>query len=312
MKTYEKIYLILSQTNDFVSGEDLAKELKLSRTAIWKAIQALENQGLIIESVKNRGYRLVAGDLLSPAYLSEILSIPISLNPKSASTQLDAKLGIENQEVAPKLYLANSQTQAKGRFGRQFFANEQGGIYMSLRLTPNLPASELPAYTIMMASAIVKSIWSLTDKTPQIKWVNDIYLEEKKIAGILTEAITSIETGLVTDVIIGVGLNFAISEFPTEIVDKAGSLFENTPPTISRNDLIAKIWQIFFEAKEKDLIKVYKDFSMVLGREVTFTESGQDWQGQAIAITDKGGLIVKLPSGQEKEISSGEVSLTSW
>lgn len=311
MKTYEKLFEVLYEKKDFVRGQDLADQLGLSRTAIWKAIQTLEHQGLNIESVKNRGYKLLSGDLLLPDRLAQDLGIPVNYNPASSSTQLDAKTGLEHGLTAPRLYLAPSQTGARGRFGRSFFASPQGGIYMSLHLQPNLPHPDLPAYTLMVAASLVRAIANLTGQQCQIKWVNDIYLGQKKIAGILTEAITSIETGLVTDIIIGVGLNFHITNFPADLQDKAGSLFTEQP-SILRQQLIAETWRLFFQTPEPDLVRYYKDWSLVLGREISFLDKGQSYTAKVLDITDKGELLIEFPSGQQSTLNSGEISLTSW
>ncbi len=144
-----------------------------------------------------------------------------------------------------------------------------------------------------------------------IKWVNDIYYKGKKIAGILTEAITSVETGLVTDVIIGVGINFAISDFPKELKNKAASLFHEKQP-ITRNELIAEIWKNFYECEPDELIYLYKQHSLVLGRTVTFCQNDKDYKGVAKEISDSGQLLVQLDTGQEMWLNSGEISLTSW
>lgn len=311
MKTYEMIFERLSQTSGFITGEQLAEELKLSRTAIWKAIQTLDSKGIKIEAIKNRGYRWLEGDLLLTSQIEKNTGLKVYYNPKSASTQTDAKIGIERGNPAPALYLANHQTQAKGRFGRPFYAKENGGIYMSLHLKPNLAPNQLPAYTLMVAASIIKAIRINTPFQPQIKWVNDIYLDKKKIAGILTEAITSVETGLVTDVIMGVGLNFAISDFPEDLKDKAGSLFKGKP-SLARHQLISNIWQIFFQTAEQDLLDTYKAHSLVMGKEVGFTESGKALKGQVLDIDKQGKLTIQLEDGTQKYLLGGEISLTSW
>lgn len=311
MKTYERLYDYLSQQSDFTSGEKLAQEFELSRTAIWKAIQTLESKGIQIESVKNRGYKIISGDLLLPEKISRTLGIDVSLNEKSESTQQDAKRGIETDAAAPHLYLAPSQKNAKGRFGRTFYASEQGGIYMSLHLKPNCPFDNVPSYTLMVASSIVKAISRLTGIQTGIKWVNDIYLDGKKIAGILTEAVASIETGLVTDIVIGVGLNLHVSSLPEELQSKATSLF-TSEPSITRNQLITEIWHLFFTIPEHELIRVYKEKSLVLDKQVTFIENDVTISGIAEEITDQGHLIVRLENGQEMTLRSGEVSLSSW
>ena len=144
-----------------------------------------------------------------------------------------------------------------------------------------------------------------------IKWVNDIYYKNKKIAGILTEATTSIENGQVTDVIIGVGFNFSIKDFPADLKDKAGSLFDKKPP-ISRNELIAEIWKCLYESDPEELIYLYKQRSLVLGREVSFSQNNTDYKGLAKDVSDSGQLLVQLENGQEIWLNSGEVSLSSW
>lgn len=310
MKTYEKIYDYLQNKDDYISGETLAKEFELSRTAIWKAIKTLEEKGVKIDSVKKRGYKIISGDLLLPEVIAKELKIPVTINEKSESTQLDAKNNMKFDKQS-HLYLAPSQEKAKGRFGRQFFASKQGGIYMSLHLKPNVPFEEIKPYTLMVASSVVKAISRLTGIETGIKWVNDIYYNGKKIAGILTEAISSVETGLITDVIIGVGINFYITDFPNAISQKASSLF-SFQPTITRNELITEIWKLFLTIPEKDLVKVYKEKSLVLNKQVTFSENDIEFSGLAIDITNQGYLLVKLDNGQEKLLRSGEISLSSW
>lgn len=311
MKTYQKIYLLLKEKEDYISGEDLAQELGISRTSIWKAIRQLEAHGLTIEAARNRGYKLAEGDLLLPDLIAEELQLPVHLNADSDSTQLDAKQGIEAGHNSPALYLAPHQNKAKGRFGRPFYASKSGGIYMSLRLSPNVPFLEFKPYTILAAAAVVKAIQSLCDLDVQIKWVNDIYLGQKKVAGILTEAISSMENQRVTDVIIGVGINVHIDDFPKELRKSAGNLFDDQPP-FTRNQLITAIWKAFFETDEKELIALYKEKSLVVGQQVSFVENQVEFRGTAIAVTDTGNLVIQLDNGKAKIISSGEISLTSW
>ncbi|HFI0040154.1 TPA: bifunctional biotin--[acetyl-CoA-carboxylase] ligase/biotin operon repressor BirA [Streptococcus suis] len=311
MKTYQKIYLLLKEKEDYISGEDLAQELGISRTSIWKAIRQLEAHGLTIEAARNRGYKLVEGDLLLPDLISQELQLPVHLNTDSDSTQLDAKQGIEAGHASPALYLAPYQNKAKGRFGRPFYASKLGGIYMSLRLSPNVPFLEFKPYTILAAAAVVKAIQSLCDLDVQIKWVNDIYLGQKKVAGILTEAISSMENQRVTDVIIGVGINVHIDDFPKELRQSAGNLFDDQPP-FTRNQLITAIWKAFLETDDKELIALYKEKSLVVGQQVSFVENQVEYKGTAIAVTDTGNLVIQLDNGKAKIISSGEISLTSW
>ena len=311
MKSHQLVYQILARENDYVSGEKIGEELNLSRTSIWKAIQRLQQEGLEIDSIKNRGYKLIQGDLILPDLIQEKTNLTIRYKPETKSTQTDAKEGIEAGNKGNTLYLSTCQTAGRGRFQRPYYSPSQGGIYMSLHIQPKLPYEKLPSYTLLVAAAVYKAIKNLTMIEVDIKWVNDIYLKNKKIAGILTEAMTSVETGLVTDVIIGLGINFAIEDFPEDLKEKAGSLFM-PPAPITRNELISEIWRCFYQTAPEELLYLYKEHSLVLGREVSFIQDQTKKKGVAKDISDKGQLLIQLDDQTEIWLNSGEISLTSW
>ena len=311
MKSHQLVYQILARENDYVSGEKIGEALNLSRTSIWKAIQRLQQEGLEIDSIKNRGYKLIQGDLILPDLIQEKTNLTIRYKPETKSTQTDAKEGIEAGNKGNTLYLSTCQTAGRGRFQRPYYSPSQGGIYMSLHIQPNLPYDKLPSYTLLVAAAVYKAIKNLTMIEVDIKWVNDIYFKNKKIAGILTEAMTSVETGLVTDVIIGLGINLSIADFPDDLKEKAGSLF--TPPApITRNELISEIWRCFYQTAPEELLYLYKEHSLVLGREVSFIQDQTKKKGVAKDISDKGQLLIQLDDQTEIWLNSGEISLTSW
>ena len=311
MKSHQLVYQILARENDYVSGEKIGEELNLSRTSIWKAIQRLQQEGLEIDSIKNRGYKLIQGDLILPDLIQEKTNLIVHYKPETKSTQTDAKEGIEAGNKGNTLYLSTCQTAGRGRFQRPYYSPSQGGIYMSLHIQPNLPYEKLPSYTLLVAAAVYKAIKNLTMIEVDIKWVNDIYFKNKKIAGILTEAMTSVETGLVTDVIIGLGINFAIEDFPEDLKEKAGSLFM-PPAPITRNELISEIWRCFYQTAPEELLYLYKEHSLVLGREVSFIQDQTKKKGVAKDISDKGQLLIQLDDQTEIWLNSGEISLTSW
>ena len=310
MKSYQAVYQILAKETDYISGEKIAEELSLTRTSIWKAIKRLEQEGIEIDSIKNRGYKLLNGDLLLPDLIQENLPITVNFKSETKSTQIDAKEAIDLGYEANTLYLASYQTAGRGRFQRSFFS-PQGGIYMTLHLKPNLTYDKLPYYTLLVAAAVYKAIKNLTLIDVDIKWVNDIYYKNRKVGGILTEATTSVETGLVTDIIIGVGINFTIKDFPKELKEKAGSLF-TAPAPITRNELIIEIWRCFFESPEAELLFLYKKQSFVLGKEVTFIQGNIEYRGIAKDISEKGELLVQCDNGKEIWLNSGEISLKTW
>ena len=311
MKSHQLVYQILARENDYVSGEKIGEELNLSRTSIWKAIQRLQQEGLEIDSIKNRGYKLIQGDLILPDLIQEKTNLTIRYKPETKSTQTDAKEGIEAGNKGNTLYLSTCQTAGRGRFQRPYYSPSQGGIYMSLHIQPNLPYEKLPSYTLLVAAAVYKAIKNLTMIEVDIKWVNDIYFKNKKIAGILTEAMTSVETGLVTDVIIGLGINFSIADFPDDLKEKAGSLFM-PPASISRNELISEIWNCFYNTDSDELLYIYKKRSIVLGKEVTFQLEGKLTKGLAKEISESGQLQVELEDKHTIWLNSGEISLTNW
>ena len=311
MKSHQLVYQILARENDYVSGEKIGEELNLSRTSIWKAIQRLQQEGLEIDSIKNRGYKLIQGDLILPDLIQENTNLTIRYKPETKSTQTDAKEGIEAGNKGNTLYLSTCQTAGRGRFQRPYYSPSQGGIYMSLHIQPNLPYEKLPSYTLLVAAAVYKAIKNLTMIEVDIKWVNDIYFKNKKIAGILTEAMTSVETDLVTDVIIGLGINFSIADFPDNLKEKAGSLF-TAPAPISRNDLISEIWNCFYNTDPDELLYIYKERSIVLGKEVTFQLDGKVKKGFAKEISESGQLQVEFEDKHTIWLNSGEISLTNW
>lgn len=313
MNTKQKILAYMREHQQIISGEKLANELQVSRTAIWKAIRELEKSGYRFDHLAN-GYRLLPSDMIEPAlisnsYLPEEL---IFYQPSTASTMQEAKKAAIEQHLTQGLFIADEQTQGHGRFGRSFFS-PSGQIYMSLLLSPNQNFQELPQYTILSAVAVASAIDQLVGEQTAIKWVNDIFIREKKVCGILTEAISDFETQRISHVIIGIGINFFIAQeqFPEELRQKVTALFHEQP-TITRNELIRLIWQNFFELcialPDRQYLDYYRQKSFVLNQQVTFSQNGEKITGIAQAITDKGELVVQAKN-QVFCLSSGEISL---
>ena len=316
MSTKEKVLQKLKTNTDFVSGEQLAQELQLSRTAIWKAIKELEKAGYQIEH-HSTGYRYQASDVLDAAEIAAGIQQPLTIRvlDTSISTMKDAQMAVLNGEEPPILVVADMQEAPRGRFNRPFFALEKAGIYMSILLKPDTQLHELPQYTVLMAVAVAQAIDTLAGVNTQIKWVNDIYLNGKKFVGILSEAMMDVEANSLKHAIIGMGINFSIPQekFPAELQEKATSLFANGEPTITRNQLIIEIWNRFFqllEQKDLNYLSVYREKSFVLGKQVTFQQKSQPFTGKAVGISDTGELLVDL-DGEITSLSSGEISLSS-
>jgi BirA family biotin operon repressor/biotin-[acetyl-CoA-carboxylase] ligase len=224
---------------------------------------------------------------------------------ETPSTQSEAKRG-PTENV---LYLTSRQTATYGRFGRRYFAANSGGIYMSIALKPEF--TDVARVTLLAASAVVTAIEQLTDKRPMIKWVNDIYLADKKIVGILAEAQAG--SAGVSRIILGMGINFQIGDFPPELAERASSLFlADEKVTISPEQLIAAIWQDFYQLADKDFIEIYRAHNFILGKTVRFRQNQIDYEGKAVGLTEQGELVVEFTDGSKKILNSGEISLKKW
>lgn len=317
MNTKERILQLLKDSGEIYSGEKLAQELKVSRTAIWKAIKELEKAGYRFDHTAT-GYRYLPSDQLDATAITGAVlpNLQVEISDHSDSTMKEAKLAVAEGKTTPRLFITETQTGGHGRFGRPFFSPRGQGIYMTMLLNPNHTFEELPQYTLLAAVAVYEAIKELTGKEVAIKWVNDIYFEGRKLCGILSEATSDFESGTISHVSIGMGLNFSTpqEEFPAELQAKATSLFPDGEPSISRNQLIQQIWVRFFDLLAKlpnmDYLETYRQRSFVLGKQVSFVQQGQTISGIAEAITDEGQLVVRTPE-QVYTLNSGEISLTA-
>ena len=190
---------------------------------------------------------------------------------------------------------------------------------MSLILRPLIELERFQAVTIAAAVAVCRTIEALTCRHPRIKWVNDIYLdggnglegadgEERKICGILTEAVSDVESGTIESVVVGIGLNVSTRDFSPDLARIAGSLF---PGSVSRNRLAAGIAERLMDCQERlgdpELIREYRDRSLLLGREVRFMRDGAECRGLALDIDAQGCLLLREEDGTVVTLRSGEV-----
>ena len=232
MSTREEVYRLLSQAQGdaFISGEEIANTLDLSRAAVWKAVQSLEEEGFSIEKVKHHGYRLRQSDLFNETELSGCMSVPFYYLERADSTNNEARRLVLEGQKAPFAVIAKEQTGGRGRRGRSFVSSN-GGVYLSIVVSTH-DVKSVERITTAAALATADVIDSLGFSS-QIKWVNDIYLDGKKAVGILCEGIVSMEDNAVSQVIIGIGVNYETKVFPEEIEDIVTSLYpEGHPPGI--------------------------------------------------------------------------------
>ncbi len=310
MSTKNDVLTQLLNSADYISGQQLADKLCVSRAAVWKAVKALVREGYEIDAVTNKGYRLLNNDdLVSAQSIKLNLKKDIDvlyLSTVDSTNNYCKRLLAEGRQGA-FLVAADRQTAGRGRQGKSFYSPAGTGIYFSLVIRPDTSLQNAVTATTAAAVAVCKAIEGLTDKKPKIKWVNDVYLDGKKICGILTEAITNFEEGTVDSVIVGIGINISTDDFPKDIED-AGSLNTN----VSKSKLVAETVNELMNIAAgdyKSFIDYYRSHSLVIGEKIRFIQNGVVTPAKAVAIDETGGLEVELENGEHTVLRSGEISI---
>lgn len=311
--------ILEKQKGETLSGEKLAEELKCTRAAIWKAIKSLRQEGYIIEAGPNKGYMLVkANDRLSVEAIRPFLLYPdvyMQVAKQVDSTNRVAKAAAISGEASHGGFvLAESQSAGHGRRGKSFYSPENAGIYISIVLKPKGSIQESLILTAEAAVAIYKAVKKITGISLGIKWVNDLYYHNKKVCGILTEAVTDFESGNIDFVVVGIGLNIYETEngYPNEIKDVAGALYDSQSEAknIDRSRLAAEIVNTLIEeTKELKLPDEYIEHNIVPGREIYISNSGSVRRAKALEICGDGRLKVQETDGSLSILTYGEVSI---
>ena len=323
MSVKESVLNALEQNRGkYVSGEKLSEDLDVSRAAVWKAIKTLRGEGYRIEAVTNRGYFLAeedegTGEEDIRRYLpSRYKGNDIHVYDLVDSTNMKAREMTQSHGV---LVFSRQQTAGRGRLGRSFFS-PKNGLYMSLIIRPGFDLSRSLLVTIAAASAVAEAIDSVCaqGEETRIKWVNDIYIGDKKVCGILTEGITDFESGNIESLIIGIGINTRTEDFPDDLKDIAGAVEGEW----SRPKLIAEIMTRVLDYTEKidegSFMESYRKKDMLTGRQVRVfkgayrRDPGKEIGGvsaTACGIDDGGGLMVVYEDGSEETLTTGEVTV---
>ena len=325
-KKKEVLRLLRLQEGDYLSGQKLCDSLQVSRTAIWKYINQLKEEGYVITSVPNKGYALIeTPDVLSEWEImsrmqTRRLGKRVLYYAETDSTNLRIKQVAEEGAEEGTLAVAECQTMGRGRRGRSWSSNPGSGIWMSLLLRPECEALYASSLTLVAGLAVTAAIRQVIDTEAKIKWPNDIVLNGKKICGILTEMTSEVD--YINYVVVGIGINVNISSFPEEIKDVATSLFLETGTVYSRSELVAAIMKQmegYYERFQKtknlqDMIEEYDSFLVNKEQQVAVMAGDIQnqhvlYQGIAKGITKEGALIVQLEDGTLKEVVAGEVSV---
>ena len=322
MAVKDKVLAALEQARgERLSGGRLAEALGVSRAAVHKAIGVLRAEGLAIDGVPGEGYRLADSDdsltaagvqaLLSSGCIGrEMLVVPsiTSTNTVMKERYLDRPHGF--------VLAAEEQTGGRGRLGRTFVSPADTGVYMTILLHPTLPLSHLSFVTISAAIAVVRAIEQTAGFTPQIKWVNDVLMNGRKLCGILTEATIEGETGTVSSLVVGIGINLHPNPaWPEEVQAVAGAISDfGKPPR--RAELAAAVlnhfedvYALLDQGKEPKLLEKYREQLCCIGRPVTVISPAGRYEAECVGLDENAHLLVKTADGQVNALSSGEISI---
>ena len=295
---------------DYVSGQQLADTLGVSRAAVHKAAAALSAQGYALEAVSRRGYRLAGGDPFCAEAVGPYPA-PVHIYDTLESSNRTAKLLALDGAPHGTLVLTAHQSAGRGRLGRKFESPAGKGVYCSILLRPELPAASAQTATIRAAVAVCRAVQDLCGLELAIKWVNDLYYQGKKVCGILTEAGTDLESGRLEWLVVGIGLNLTstAADWPPELADKAGSLYPGGPAPVPRATLAGAIArELLALGPGEDCLDEYRARCFVPGHWVTVCTGSQTYAARALAIDDAGRLVVRRENGREEALRCGEVT----
>ena len=324
VKLWEQVLDCLEHTQGDLSGQELAQRLGVSRNGVWRAVNKLKSMGYEIEAGTNRGYRLVSGsDVLSPENIRRQLgelesSIALEVRDSVDSTNTLVKHLAEQGGREGMVVIAQHQTAGKGRLGRSFYSPKGTGLYLSILLRPKFSAQEALSITTAAAVAVAEAVDQVTGKEggeAKIKWVNDVYYRYRKVCGILTEASIDFETGGLHYAVLGIGVNLTPPPggFGPDIAPVAGALFPQAPAPGTKTELAAAILSGFFryyqDLPRRSYMKEYQRRSLLTGVEITFQEGEALREGLVTGVDDQARLLVRLPGGETKVFSAGEVNI---
>lgn len=306
----------------YVSGNDLAEKLYVSRNAVWKAIKTLKDDGHDIQAVTNKGYCLAQhSDVLSKASIEKHLgtfsgTFNIEVFKTLGSTNTYLKERASRGSLEGTVIVAEEQSGGRGRQGRGFYSPGGTGIYFSLLLRPKAKATDATLITTAAAVAVAESIETITGVPAKIKWVNDVFCHGKKVCGILTEGSFDMESGGMEYVVLGIGVNVTKPEagYPNEIDKVASALYETVNAEAGiRSRLIAEIlkcfWGCYEHMVDKEFLSKYKARSFIIGQDINVITGEASRKAIALDIDNNCHLIVQFEDGKIEALTAGEVSI---
>ncbi|MGL5512664.1 MAG: biotin--[acetyl-CoA-carboxylase] ligase [Sporomusa sp.] len=313
--------LLKQKAGEYISGEDISQAMKVSRTAVWKHIRALKQDGYAIESHPRLGYALRKNtDRLLPAEIKANLAGTVLgqeiyyFNEVDSTNNQAKKLAVDGCPEGT-IVVAEAQGDGRGRLARSWFSPYGKGILLSVVLRPPFSPMEAAKCTLMAAVAVNRAINDVTGAGCGIKWPNDILCQDRKVAGILTEM--SAEIDAINHIVIGIGINVNIDQqdFPSDIATTATSLAVACGRPVSRIKLLSVILTeleaVYTEVKKSGfelVLAAWRAQSLTLGKKVNVHGIDHNFSGEAVDIDDDGALLIKTPQGIER-VMAGDVSI---
>ena len=323
MSRYHILKKLQEQEGAFLSGEALSRELGITRAAVWKGIEGLRKDGYEIESKTRMGYRLLAApehlsaDSIRSHLHTQVVGRTILCFDTLGSTNTFAKKQAAEGCEDGLVILADQQTGGRGRCGRTFESPSGKGVYLTALLRPNAAQMDVLPITALAAVAVCNAVEHVCGVRPGIKWTNDLVLNGKKLAGILTEMGIEGESGRLEYVAIGIGINVnhQKTDFGAAVAELATSLSMELGQTISRSALavalIEELDQMYAKLGKafSEELAAYRRDCVTLGKEVRILGSGAERRAYALEIDDQFALVVRNEKGERETIQSGEVSV---
>lgn len=302
-----------------VSGNKIAVSLGMTRSAVWKAVKQLREEGYTINAVTNRGYCLTSdNDILNePSIISfletKALGRKMDIFKSIDSTNNFAKSLAQLGAVNGHTIIAEQQTTGKGRQGKKYYSPNNQGVYFSVIVRPQLSVEYALMITSCAAVAVAEAIEKVSGLNCGIKWVNDIYANGKKLCGILTEAAIGVEQGGLEYAVIGIGINVSNTNFPKELEDIATSIRMETGKNVNRSQLIAEVLNClerrFDDICTKEFIEDYRRRSVIIGKRINVTRNDTTEAVECVGIDSLGKLVVRRDSGEEIALSSATITM---
>lgn len=324
-----EILKLLRGADGYISGQEISERFGVSRTAVWKVIRQLQEEGYQVEAVRNKGYHILdSPDVMTKEELDSLMHTRwagknIVYYDATDSTNLRIRELGDAGAPHGTLAVADRQTAGRGRRGRSWESPPGSSIYMSILLRPDIPPDRAPMLTLVMALSVAEGIRQCMETGGdsgnsleiQIKWPNDIIISGKKLAGILTEMSSQVD--YINHVTVGVGINVNRTEFPEEIRETASSLCLECGHTVKRAPLIAAVmerlednYDIFLRTLDlSGLLERYSALLVNRDREVMVLGTKEQYRAYALGINSTGELIVRREDGSTEEIFAGEVSV---